>query len=254
LLDITILGSGTSTGVPLIGCDCPVCKSIDPRDSRLRTSIKITSKTTTVVIDTTPDFRYQMLRTNTTKLDAVVFTHPHRDHYAGLDDIRPFNFFSNKPMHVYANELTQVAIKRDFYYAFQEKKDVGLPEMILHTIHNDPFTIGDLEFIPIQVMHREMPVLGFRIGDFTYITDANFIAEEEKEKIKGSRVLILNALRPQDHPTHFNLAEAITIAKELAIPSVYFTHFSHQIGLHANVEATLPDSIRMAYDGLSFRV
>jgi len=254
LLDITILGSGTSTGVPLIGCDCPVCKSIDPRDSRLRTSIKITSKTTTVVIDTTPDFRYQMLRTNTTKLDAVVFTHPHRDHYAGLDDIRPFNFFSNKPMHVYANELTQVAIKRDFYYAFEEKKDVGLPEMILHTIHKDPFTIGDLEFIPIQVMHREMPVLGFRIGDFTYITDANFIAEEEKEKIKGSRVLILNALRPQDHPTHFNLAEAITIAKELAIPSVYFTHFSHQIGLHANVEATLPDSIRMAYDGLSFRV
>lgn len=254
MLDITILGSGTSTGVPLIGCDCPVCKSIDPRDSRLRTSIKITSKTTSVVIDTTPDFRYQMLRTNTTKLDAVVFTHPHRDHYAGLDDIRPFNFFSNKPMHVYANELTQVAIKRDFYYAFEEKKDVGLPEMILHTIHKDPFTIGDLEFIPIQVMHREMPVLGFRIGDFTYITDANFIAEEEKEKIKGSRVLILNALRPQDHPTHFNLAEAIAIAKELAIPSVYFTHFSHQIGLHANVEATLPDSIRMAYDGLSFSV
>lgn len=254
MLDITILGTGTSTGVPLIGCDCAVCKSIDPRDSRLRTSIKITSKTTSVVIDTTPDFRYQMLRTNTTKLDAVVFTHPHRDHYAGLDDIRPFNFFSNKPMHVYANELTQVAIKRDFYYAFEEKKDVGLPEMILHTIHKDPFTIGDMVFTPIQVMHREMPVLGFRIGDFTYITDANFIGEEEKEKIKGSRVLILNALRPQDHPTHFNLAQAIAIAKELAIPLVYFTHFSHQIGLHADVEEILPDSIRMAYDGLSFSV
>lgn len=254
MLDITILGTGTSTGVPLIGCDCAVCKSIDPRDSRLRTSIKITSKTTSVVIDTTPDFRYQMLRTNTTKLDAVVFTHPHRDHYAGLDDIRPFNFFSNKPMHVYANELTQVAIKRDFYYAFEEKKDVGLPEMILHTIHKDPFTIGDMVFTPIQVMHREMPVLGFRIGDFTYITDANFIGEEEKEKIKGSQVLILNALRPQDHPTHFNLAQAIAIAKELAIPLVYFTHFSHQIGLHADVEEILPDSIRMAYDGLSFSV
>ncbi len=254
MLDITILGSGTSTGVPLIGCDCPVCKSIDPRDSRLRTSIKITSKTTSVVIDTTPDFRYQMLRTNTTKLDAVVFTHPHRDHYAGLDDIRPFNFFSNMPMHIYANELTQVAIKRDFYYAFEEKKDVGLPEMILHTIHKDPFTIGDLKFIPIQVMHREMPVLGFRIGDFTYITDANFIAEEEKEKIKGSRILILNALRPQNHPTHFNLAQAIAMAEELAIPSVYFTHFSHQIGLHAELEASLPDSIRMAYDGLRFSV
>lgn len=254
MLAITILGSGTSTGVPLIGCDCAVCKSSDPRDSRLRTSIKIESNTTTVVIDTTPDFRYQMLRTNTTKLDAVVFTHPHRDHYAGLDDIRPFNFFSNKPMHVYANELTQVAIKRDFYYAFEEKKDVGLPEMILQTIQQDPFIIGDLTFTPIQVMHREMPVLGFRIGDFTYITDANFIAAEEKEKIKGSTVLILNALRPQDHPTHFNLGQAIGIAKELAIPSVYFTHFSHQIGLHADVEAILPDTIRMAYDGLSFSV
>jgi len=254
LLDVTILGSGTSTGVPLIGCDCPVCTSIDPRDSRLRTSIKIQNKDTVVVIDTTPDFRYQMLRTKTTHLDAVVFTHPHRDHYAGLDDIRPFNFFSNKPMHVYANALTQVAIKRDFYYAFEEKKDVGLPEMILHTIDNAPFTIGSLTFTPIQVMHREMPVLGFRIGDFTYITDANFITDAEKEKIKGSRVLILNALRPQDHPTHFNLAEAIALATELAIPAVYFTHFSHQIGLQAAVEAELPSHIRMAYDGLQFSV
>ncbi len=254
MLDITILGSGTSTGVPLIGCDCAVCKSIDPRDSRLRTSIKVESKTTSVVIDTTPDFRYQMLRTQTTKLDAVVFTHPHRDHYAGLDDIRPFNFFSNMPMHIYANELTQVAIKRDFYYAFEEKKDVGLPEMILHTINKDPFIIGDMTFTPIQVMHREMPVLGFRIGDFTYITDANFIAEEEKEKIKGSSVLILNALRPQEHPTHFTLQQAIAVAKELAIPTVYFTHFSHQIGLHASVEFELPSFIRLAYDGLRFTV
>ena len=254
MLDVTILGSGTSTGVPLIGCDCPVCTSIDPRDNRLRTSIKIQNKDTVVVIDTTPDFRYQMLRTHTTHLDAVVFTHPHRDHYAGLDDIRPFNFFSNKPMHIYANEITQVAIKRDFYYAFEEKKDVGLPEMILHTIDKAPFTIGSLTFTPIKVMHREMPVLGFRIGDFTYITDANFISEAEKEKIKGSSVLVLNALRPQDHPTHFNLAEAIALATELAIPSVYFTHFSHQIGLQANVEATLPSHIRMAYDGLRFSV
>lgn len=254
MLHITILGSGTSTGVPLIGCDCAVCKSTDPKDSRLRTSIKIASETTSVVIDTTPDFRYQMLRTNTTKLDAVVFTHPHRDHYAGLDDIRPYNFFSAKPMHIYANELTQVAIKRDFYYAFEEKKDLGLPEMILHTIGNDSFEIGDLIFTPIQVMHREMPVLGFRIGDFTYITDANYISASEKEKIKGSSVLVLNALRPQVHPTHFNLAQAIAVANELAIPMVYFTHFSHQIGLHNDVEASLPDSIRMAYDGLSFSV
>jgi phosphoribosyl 1,2-cyclic phosphate phosphodiesterase len=183
LFDITILGSGTSTGVPLIGCQCSVCTSNNPKDKRLRTSIKISSPTTTVVIDTTPDFRYQMLRTNTTQLHAVLFTHPHRDHYAGLDDIRPFNFFSHQPMHIYANELTQVAIKRDFYYAFEEKKDVGLPEMILHTIDKEPFTIGDIPFLPIQVMHREMPVLGFRIGDFTYITILLLKRNKEKSRV-----------------------------------------------------------------------
>ena len=181
MFDITILGSGTSTGVPLIGCDCAVCKSVDAKDKRLRTSIKIQTNTTTVVIDTTPDFRYQMLRTQTTKIDAIVFTHPHRDHYAGLDDIRPFNFFSKKSMPIYANEITQEAIKRDFYYAFEKDKDAGLPEMILHTIGKESFTIGDMLFRPIQVMHRDMPVLGFRIGDFTYITDANFIPDTELE-------------------------------------------------------------------------
>jgi len=255
LFDITILGSGTSTGVPLIGCTCAVCTSNDPRDQRLRTSIKISSPTTTVVIDTTPDFRYQMLRTQTTQLDAVVFTHPHRDHYAGLDDIRPFNFFSNKPMQVYANEITQVAIKRDFYYAFEPKKDAGLPEMHLHSINGmDPFMIGDIPFIPIQVMHRELPVLGFRIGDFTYITDANFIAPEEQAKIKGSSILILNALRPEPHPTHFTLSEALELVKTLKVPQVYFTHFSHQIGLHSQTESSLPAGVNLAYDGLHFSI
>jgi len=254
LFDITILGSGTSTGVPLIGCQCAVCTSSNPKDKRLRTSIKISSPTTTVVIDTTPDFRYQMLRTQTTRLNAVLFTHPHRDHYAGLDDIRPFNFFSHQPMHIYANELTQVAIKRDFYYAFEEKKDVGLPEMILHTIDKEPFTIGDIPFIPIQVMHREMPVLGFRIGDFTYITDANFIDEEEQIKIKGSKVLILNALRPEPHPTHFTLQQALDMVDVLNVPQVYFTHFSHQIGLHEERSKSLPKGVQLAYDGLTFSV
>lgn len=251
MLRITILGSGTSTGVPLIGCLCPVCISDDPRDNRLRTSIKIESATTCIIIDTTPDFRYQMLRTKTTHIDAVVFTHPHRDHYAGLDDIRPFNFFSGKSMPIYANEITQVAIKRDFYYAFESNKDAGLPEMQLHTIAHDlPFTVGDICLTPIQVMHREMPVLGFRIGDFTYITDANYIAPAEMEKIKGSKVLILNALRPEAHPTHFTLAEAVELAQGLAIPQTYFTHFSHQIGLHGTTEPNLPKGIAMAYDGL----
>ena len=254
MLDITILGSGTSTGVPLIGCDCEVCTSTNLKNKRLRTSIKISSPTTTVVIDTTPDFRYQMLRTNTTQIDAVVFTHPHRDHYAGLDDIRPFNYFSQKSMAIYANELTQVAIKRDFYYAFEKDKDAGLPEMILHTIDKDNFTIGDIPFTPIQVMHREMPVLGFRMGDFTYITDANFIPEMEMEKIRGSKVLILNALRKQTHPTHYNLEQALAVVANLDIPTVYFTHFSHQIGLHDEVEAFLPKGIHLAYDGLQFSV
>jgi phosphoribosyl 1,2-cyclic phosphate phosphodiesterase len=254
LLDITILGSGTSTGVPLIGCDCEVCTSTNPKNKRLRTSIKISSATTTVVIDTTPDFRYQMLRTHTTQIDAVVFTHPHRDHYAGLDDIRPFNFFSQKSMAIYANELTQVAIKRDFYYAFEKDKDAGLPEMILHTIDKDAFKIGDIPFTPIKVMHREMPVLGFRIGDFTYITDANFIPETEMEKIKGSKVLILNALRKQTHPTHYNLEQALAVVANLDIPTVYFTHFSHQIGLHDELEASLPKGIHLAYDGLQFSI
>jgi phosphoribosyl 1,2-cyclic phosphate phosphodiesterase len=251
LLKITILGSGTSTGVPLIGCNCPVCTSSDPRDNRLRTSIKIESETTCIIIDTTPDFRYQMLRTKTTHIDAVVFTHPHRDHYAGLDDIRPFNFFSGKSMPIYANELTQVAIKRDFYYAFEANKDAGLPEMQLKTIAQEqPFTIGDIELTPIQVMHRELPVLGFRVGDFTYVTDANFIDPKELEKIKGSKVLILNALRPEPHPTHFTLSEAIELTQSLEIPQTYFTHFSHQIGLHAITESMLPQGISMAYDGL----
>ena len=195
-----------------------------------------------------------MLRTNTTQIDAVVFTHPHRDHYAGLDDIRPFNYFSQKSMAIYANELTQVAIKRDFYYAFEKDKDAGLPEMILHTIDKDPFTIGDIPFIPIQVMHREMPVLGFRMGDFTYITDANFIPEMEMEKIRGSKVLILNALRKQTHPTHYNLEQALKVLATLDIPTVYFTHCSHQIGLHDEVEASLPKGIHLAYDGLQFSV
>ena len=254
MLDITILGSGTSTGVPLIGCTCEVCTSNDPRDKRLRTSIKIASAKTRVVIDTTPDFRYQMLRTKTTQLDAVVFTHPHRDHYAGLDDIRPFNFHSNRSLPIYANELTQVAIKRDFYYAFEKNKDVGLPEMQLNTITDKPFEIGDLSFIPIPVMHREMPVLGFRIGDFSYVTDVNFISPESQAIIKGSKILILSALRPESHPTHFTLAEAIEMALQLEVPEVYFTHFSHQIGLHSITEPSLPSFIKMAYDGLHIRL
>jgi phosphoribosyl 1,2-cyclic phosphate phosphodiesterase len=250
-LTIQFLGTGTSTGIPMIGCSCDVCNSQDPNDKRLRSSILVSSPTTTFVVDTTPDFRYQMLRTNTIKLDAVLFTHPHKDHLAGLDDIRAFNFFSQQSMKVYANSLTEEAIRRDYYYAFGDKKYPGVPDVDLITIDVSPFMIGDIPIIPIEVMHHKMPVLGFRIGDFTYITDANKIEEIEKDKIRGSSVLVLNALRKEKHISHFTLDEAVELAQELNIPKVYFTHISHQLGKHKTINSELNQHIQLAHDGLT---
>ncbi|MFY7965245.1 MAG: MBL fold metallo-hydrolase [Chitinophagaceae bacterium] len=249
-LKVTFLGTGTSSGVPMIGCNCEVCLSKDKKDNRLRTSILVESSTTTLVIDTTPDFRYQMLRTNTQKLDAVVFTHPHKDHIAGLDDVRAYNFFSGNPMQLYANELTATAIKKEMHYAFAEHKYPGVPNLVLNNIDNDKFIVGDIELQPIKVWHLKMPVLGFRMGDFTYVTDANRIEEEEKEKIIGSKILVLNALRKEKHISHFTLDEAIKLANELKIPEVYFTHISHQLGKHNIINSELPNHIQLAYDGL----
>jgi phosphoribosyl 1,2-cyclic phosphate phosphodiesterase len=249
-LKITFLGTGTSSGVPLIGCDCAVCTSADPKDNRLRSSILVESATTTLVVDTGPDFRYQMLREKVKKLDAVVFTHPHRDHMAGLDDVRAYNFFQKKHIDIYADSLTEEAIRRDFYYAFADTKYPGIPELNLITISDQPFVVGDIPVIPIKVWHMKMPVLGFRFGPFTYITDANRIEEQEKGKIRGSEVLVLNALRKQQHISHFTLGEAVDMVQELRIPLAYFTHMSHQIGLHADIEAELPDTIHLAWDGL----
>ncbi|MCX6298955.1 MAG: MBL fold metallo-hydrolase [Bacteroidetes bacterium] len=248
-MKIQLLGTGTSTGIPMIGCDCQVCKSSNIKDNRLRSSILVQSATTTLVVDTTPDFRYQMLRTNTKHLDAVVYTHPHKDHMAGLDDIRAFNFFSQKPMDIYANSLTEEAVRRDFYYAFAETKYPGVPELNLITIDETPFFIGDISVQPILVYHHKMPVYGYRFGDFTYITDANRIEPEQLEKIRGSKVLVLNALRKEDHISHFTLQGAIDIAMELAIPEVYFTHISHQLGLNDAINQELPPHIKLAYDG-----
>jgi len=253
-LTITFLGTGTSTGIPIIGCDCEVCHSADKKDNRLRSSILVQSPTTTLVVDTTPDFRYQMLRLQIKHLDAVVFTHPHRDHIAGLDDVRPFNFFMQKPMEVYANTWTEEAIRRDFYYAFAEIKYPGIPELQLTTIDETPFMVGDIPVTPILVWHHKMPVYGFRFGDFTYITDANRIDEEELEKIRGSRVLVLNALRKEKHISHFTLDEAVALAESLNIPEVYFTHISHQLGLHQSINSALPDHIKLAYDGLTCKL
>jgi len=193
-----------------------------------------------------------MLRANVKELDGIVFTHPHKDHVAGLDDVRAYNFFSGKAMNVYANEMTEEVLIREFPYAFSEKRYPGVPEIRLNTIDLDPFFVGDLEIIPIQVWHLRMPVLGFRFGNFTYITDANRIEEPEMEKIRGSEIVVVNALRHQKHISHFNLEEAIALSESLGSPTTYFTHISHQLGTHASVEATLPSHVHLAYDGLSF--
>ncbi len=248
-LKITFLGTGTSSGVPMIACNCEVCKSADAKDKRLRSSILVESETTSIVVDTTPDFRYQMLREEIIKLDAVLFTHPHKDHIAGLDDIRAYNYFQEMPMNVYANELTQTALKKEFSYIFSEHKYPGIPDIILKDIGESPFLIGDIPVVPIKVWHLKMPVLGFRFGGFTYITDANKIDVPEKEKIKGSQTIVLNALRHKKHISHFNLQEAIDLVNELKIPHAFFTHISHQLGLHAEINKDLPTGMKLAFDG-----
>ena len=249
-LKITFLGTGTSSGVPMIACSCEVCTSTDKKDKRLRSSILVQSKTTALVVDTTPDFRYQMLRADVKHLDAVVFTHPHKDHIAGLDDVRAYNFFTKQPMEIYANALTEEALRREFNYAFAENQYPGLPKLNINTITTEPFTVGDIPIIPIVVYHLNMPVLGFRFGKFTYITDANNIDESEKERIRGSEVIVLNALRNAKHISHFSLNEATAIVNELNIPAAYFTHMSHQIGKHVDVNKTLPPNMQLAWDGL----
>ena len=249
-LKITFLGTGTSSGVPMIACDCAVCTSPDKRDRRLRSSILVESANTRLVVDTGPDFRYQMLREHVNRLDAVVFTHPHKDHLAGLDDIRAFNYIMKQPIEVYADSLTEEAVRRDFYYAFSDTKYPGIPELNLHTITQEPFMVGDIPIIPIPVWHMKMPVMGFRFGNFTYITDANRIEEESKEKIRGSEVLVLNALRREKHISHFSLSEAIDLVQELKVPRAYFTHISHQMGRHAETEGELPAGIHLAFDRL----
>ena len=252
---VTFLGTGTSQGVPLIACNCKVCSSNNPLDKRLRTSVKVEVGDTTIIIDSGPDFRQQMLRSETKKIDALIFTHEHKDHIAGMDDIRAFNYIHKLPVDVFASQQVQVALRREYQYIFADFKYPGIPEINLFTIaNNQSFNVNDVEIIPIEVLHYKLPVLGFRIGDFTYITDANAISDIEKEKIKGSKVLVLNALRHEKHISHFTLSEAIALVQELDVPEAYFTHISHQLGLHHEVDATLPEGMHLAYDGLSVNI
>lgn len=254
-MKVTFLGTGTSQGVPVIACNCEVCTSTDKRNNRLRTSILIETGDKTIVVDSGPDFRYQLLREKVKDLDAVLFTHEHKDHIAGLDDIRPFNYLLHKVIDVYATERVQAALKREFYYIFAETKYHGLPQINLHTVNNEePFQIGENTIIPFEVMHHLLPITGYRIGDFTYITDAKTISAESFEKIKGTKVLVLNALQKEPHISHFTLNEAIAFAEKVGAETTYLTHISHNLGLHDAVEKDLPSNIKLAYDGLKIEL
>lgn len=249
-MKITFLGTGTSQGVPVIGCGCAVCKSTDKRDRRLRASVLIEHGDQSVVVDTGPDFRQQMLRVGQTKLNAVLFTHGHRDHISGLDDIRAFNYLQNSPMDVYAEERVVRALYSGFPYVFAEKKYPGIPQVRMHTITSDPFRLGDLKVVPIRMMHYRLPVFGFRLGEFAYLTDGNYIPEAEKEKLFGVKYLVINALRRESHISHFTLSEAVKLIEELSPRKAYITHISHQMGSIADLENELPANIRPSYDGL----
>lgn len=251
---ITFLGTGTSQGVPVIACGCEICTSTDANDKRLRTSVLIEAEDKTIVIDSGPDFRYQMLRAGVKHLDAIVYTHEHKDHIAGMDDIRAFNYFQNSPVNIYADFRVQRALIREFPYVFDGTGYPGIPQVVVHPIDLTPFNIGSVKFTPVEVLHYRLPVLGFRINDFTYITDAKTIAESEKEKIKGSKILVINALQKQTHISHFTLNEAIDLALEIGAEETYLTHISHRLGKHQEISKELPPNIFLAYDGLRINI
>jgi phosphoribosyl 1,2-cyclic phosphate phosphodiesterase len=250
-LKITFLGTGTSQGVPVIGCTCEVCRSMDYRDKRLRSSVHLQVNEKSLVIDTGPDFRQQMLREQIQQLDAVLFTHGHKDHIAGLDDVRAYNFLQQMDMPVYATAHVLRQLEVEFYYAFEEKKYPGTPQLQLNEINENPFEIQGIPVLPLPVKHLKMPVLGFRIGDFSYITDANHVPDETYERMKGTRVLVLNALQKEKHISHFNLMEALEVAARVKADQTYLIHISHKLGTHKQIQQELPNSVALAYDGLS---
>ena len=249
-ITLEFLGTGTSQGVPVLGCNCDVCKSDDLRDNRLRSSVIVSVNDQKIVIDTGPDFRQQMLRSNNVDADAVLFTHEHMDHVAGLDDIRAINFVQRKNMLLFGSEGVEESLRRIYHYAFAENPYPGAPVIEFNRIENQPFEILGIPVIPIAVKHGRMPVFGFRFGDLTYITDAKYIDEEEREKIRGTKTLVLNALRKKEHHSHLNLEQALELVEDLKPERAYFTHISHLLGTHEEVEKELPAHVKLAYDGL----
>jgi len=253
-IQVRFLGTGTSQGIPMIACSCEVCSSEDPRDQRLRVSMHVEINGKSFIIDTGPDFRQQILRAGIRHVDAVLFTHEHKDHTAGLDDIRGFNFAQQAAIPLYAREQVINQLKREFAYAFDEHKYPGVPEIDVYEIDDQPFIVEGIEVIPILVKHYFLDVLGFRFGDFTYITDANFIADEELAKVKGTKVLVINALRKTKHISHFTLDEALEVIEKIQPERAYITHISHMMGLHAEVQRELPPRVFLAHDGLSLTI
>ena len=253
-MKITFLGTGTSQGIPVVACPCDVCHSRDKKDKRLRTSVLIETENTVFTIDAGPDFRYQMLRENVTKLDGILITHAHKDHIGGMDDVRSFNYLQRKSMDIYVSKFHQEEIKREFSYAFHDNPYPGVPSFNLIDIYDKPFTLGDTLIKPFQVLHLKMEVTGFRIGNFAYITDTNYIPGNILAELLDCKVIVLNALRKEKHISHYNLEEAVKILKFLRPEQAYITHISHLMGFHNEVSKELPEFIKFAYDGLSLEV
>ncbi len=251
---ITFLGTGTSQGVPIIGCKCRVCTSTDPKDKRLRSSVLIEQDGKRILIDAGPDFRQQLLRENIDNLDAILLTHEHKDHTGGLDDVRAINYLKGKALPIYCEERVRESLEREYAYAFCEEKYPGVPDFDIRTIGNSPFNAQGVEVQPIRILHYKLPILGFRIGDISYITDASYISPEELEKTINSKILVLNTIRREPHISHFSLEQAITTARSASPGICYLTHLSHQIGTHNELEASLPQGIHASYDGLRIEV
>jgi len=252
-MKVTFLGTGTSQGIPVIGCHCKICKSNNKKDKRLRSSIHIQKNNVSFIIDTGPDFRQQVLRENINQLDFVLYTHAHKDHTGGIDDIRSFNFIHKKTIPIYGNKSLINQMKNDYSYIFSKSKYPGLPKISLHSVKNNFNKLG-INIVPINVKHNKLDVLGYKIFDFTYITDANFISKKERKKIEGSKILVINCLQQKKHISHFNLSEALVLIKELKVKKAYLTHVSHNLGSHKEISKILPKNVRLAYDSLIINI